>query len=146
MTASAAISSVPSTRLSGAFTTKEAAVFSPSAASDNGTSAGSAVQPCGSRSLTVPFTAFSVRFVVRTTTRCVFGVDPVGTIISRESTPTVTAGTTLTSRRSSPRTRSPVRYCTGRVICTAAPPICADTSTLSSGASNGVVRSPLAGH
>src|SRR5215212_8809371 len=131
------MSYLPAVRPAGAVTTNAADVLSPALVNVNGASAGVAVHPCGSRSRNVPLTGWDDELIARTTIPFWTDPEPVGTINNRLLTPTVSAGTTSTSRRSSPRIRSPTRYCTGRVTLSGTPAISNDATPVRSGGANG---------
>src|SRR6185436_12070846 len=107
--ASAPMTTVPAAGCAGGVTTNVAVAEAPADGTSNGADAGADVQPAGSRSRNVPVIGRSTKLVVLTTSCCGRGAPEVGTTSRLESKLTDSSGTTLRSRRSSPRTRSAKR-------------------------------------
>src|SRR6476661_8756736 len=136
----------PSARLAGAVTTNSAVAWAPAPATVKGAVAGVAVHPGGSSRESAPVAGPSWRLAACTCTVCVRAVLPVGSTNKEEAKPTVTPGTTLTSRRSSPRTESAYRKVTGASAETVVPPISSFAVAFRRGSRNGAVLGASADH
>src|SRR5688572_26056684 len=108
--ASALMTADPGVRCPGGVTRNAAVAESPDDITEKGSEAGVEVQPAGRRKRNVPVIDRSTKLVALTTRRCGCGAPAAGTTRRSESSATDKSGTTFTSRRNSPRTRSANRY------------------------------------